>query len=148
MTVVARIFGGMDYKIELIALPVSDIDASKKFYGETLGWPVDHDHIVSPELRFVQVTPPGSACSFAFGPDSGMAPGSLRAIQVVVSSADDARDDLIARGVECSEVDEQPWGRFVHFADPDGNTWSVQELPDYAKLADWQVENGVEKIAG
>jgi hypothetical protein len=77
-----------------------------------------------------------------------MAPGSLRAIQVVVSSADDARADLIARGVDCSDVDDQPWGRFVHFSDPDGNTWSVQELPDYAKLADWQVENGVEKIAG
>lgn len=148
MSVAAGNFGCMDYKIELIALPVADIDVSKKFYGETLGWPVDHDHIVSRELRFVQVTPPGSACSFAFGPDSGMAPGSLRALQMVVSSADEAHADLVGRGVDCSEVDDQPWGRFVHFADPDGNTWSIQELPDRAKLGEWQAENGVQKIAG
>jgi catechol 2,3-dioxygenase-like lactoylglutathione lyase family enzyme len=138
----------MDYKIELIALPVADIEVSKKFYGETLGWPVDHDHTVSAELRFVQVTPPGSACSFAFGPDSGMAPGSMRAVQMVVASADDAHADLTNRGVACSEVDDQPWGRFVYFADPDGNTWAVQELPDYSKLADWQDENGVTKNVG
>jgi catechol 2,3-dioxygenase-like lactoylglutathione lyase family enzyme len=120
----------MDYRIELIAMPVADVDVAKKFYGETLGWPVDYDQVVSDELRFVQVTPPGSACSIAFGRGiSEMAPGSLRAIQVVVASADDAHADLVARGVDCSAIDDQPWGRFVTFADPDGNSWSVQELP-------------------
>ncbi len=100
--------------------------ARKAFYGETLGWPVDHDQVVSDDIRFIQVTPPGSACSIAFGKGvSDMEPGSLKGLQVVVASADDALADLRARGVETSEIDEQPWGRFVFFADPDGNTWSV-----------------------
>jgi catechol 2,3-dioxygenase-like lactoylglutathione lyase family enzyme len=127
----------VDYRIELVAIPVSDVDRSKEFYETTLGWPVDHDHRVGEQTRFIQVTPPGSACSIAFGSGvSDMTPGSLRALQVVVGSADEALNDLRARGVDATGVDEQPWGRFVHFADPDGNTWSVQEIPDHAQTGD------------
>lgn len=123
----------MDYRVELIILPVSDVDRARAFYGDTLGWSVDHDQTVNENLRFVQVTPPGSACSIAFGRGlSEMEPGSLRALQVVVASADEALADLTARGVEASGVDDQPWGRFVGFADPDGNTWTVQQLPDWS----------------
>jgi catechol 2,3-dioxygenase-like lactoylglutathione lyase family enzyme len=122
----------VEYRIELVALPVSDVDRAKAFYGDTLGWPVDHDHVVNDDVRFIQVTPPGSACSIAFGKGvSEMPPGSLRALQVVVASADEAHADQAGRGVEVSEIDEQPWGRFVYFSDPDGNSWSVQELPNY-----------------
>jgi catechol 2,3-dioxygenase-like lactoylglutathione lyase family enzyme len=135
----------VDYKLELIGLPVSDIDRAKAFYGDTLGWSVDNDSVVSDDLRFIQVTPPGSACSIAFGKGiTDMKPGSLKALQVVVASADDALADLRGRGVETSDIDEQPWGRFVFFSDPDGNSWSVQQLPDYAKLAEWNADNGVE----
>jgi catechol 2,3-dioxygenase-like lactoylglutathione lyase family enzyme len=124
----------VDYRVELVILPVADVDRSRAFYGDTLGWPVDHDQTVDENIRFVQVTPPGSACSVAFGRGlSGMEPGSLRAIQVVVDSADDALADLTARGVDADGVDDQPWGRFVHFADPDGNTWTVQQLPDWSQ---------------
>jgi catechol 2,3-dioxygenase-like lactoylglutathione lyase family enzyme len=123
----------VDYRLELIALPVSDVERAKTFYGETLGWSVDHDHVVSDTVRFVQVTPPGSACSIAFGlAVSEMPAGSLKALQVVVASADEAHADLTARGVACSEIDDQPWGRFVHFSDPDGNTWSCQQLPEWS----------------
>jgi catechol 2,3-dioxygenase-like lactoylglutathione lyase family enzyme len=123
----------VDYRIELVGMPVSDVDRALEFYGTTLGWPVDLDHTVSDELRFIQVTPPGSACSIAFGKGiSDMPAGSLRALQVVVASADEALADLRGRGVEASDVDDQPWGRFVYFADPDGNTWSVQELPAWS----------------
>jgi catechol 2,3-dioxygenase-like lactoylglutathione lyase family enzyme len=123
----------VDYRIELVGVPVGDVDRAKEFYGTTLGWSVDHDHVVSDQVRFVQVTPPGSACSIAFGSGvSDMEAGSLRALQVVVASADAALVDLRERGVEASDVDEQPWGRFVYFADPDGNTWSVQELPSWS----------------
>lgn len=123
----------VDYRLELVGVPVADPDRSKAFYGDTLGWSVDHDHAVSDEVRFIQVTPPGSACSIAFGKGvSDMPAGSLRALQVVVSSADEALADLRARGVETSDIDEQPWGRFVFFSDPDGNTWAVQELPAWA----------------
>lgn len=123
-----------DYRIELILLPVADVDRSREFYGQTLGWPVDHDRVVSDDLTFVQVTPPGSACSIAFGKGiATMEPGTLRALQVVVDSADDVLAELTARGVEARGVDDLPWGRFVHFADPDGNTWSVQELPDHSR---------------
>jgi hypothetical protein len=100
---------------------------------ETLGWPVDHDTEVDENIHFIQVTPPGSACSIAFGRGiSEMVPGSLKALQVVVKSADEAHADLTARGIDCSAIDPQPWGRFIYFSDPDGNSWSVQELPDYA----------------
>jgi len=126
----------VDYRIELVFVPVSDVDRARAFYGDTLGWPVDHDQTVSDELRFVQVTPPGSACSIAFGVGiSDMSPGSLRALQVVVSSADEALADLRGRGVECSDIADLAWGRFIYFADPDGNSWAVQELPDYAANA-------------
>jgi catechol 2,3-dioxygenase-like lactoylglutathione lyase family enzyme len=134
----------MDYRIELIALPVSDVDCARAFYGDTLGWPVDHDQEVSDEIRFVQVTPPGSACSVAFGRGiSEMEPGSLQAIQAVIGSADEVLADLIARGVEAKGVENQPWGRFVYFSDPDGNGWTLQELPDYSRLEEWQHEHGV-----
>jgi catechol 2,3-dioxygenase-like lactoylglutathione lyase family enzyme len=126
----------VDYRIELILMPVSDVDRSRAFYGETLGWPVDHDQTVDENIRFVQVTPPGSACSIAFGRGlTEMEPGSLRAIQAVVGSAEEVLADLTARGVEADGVDEQPWGRFVTFADPDGNSWTLQQLPDWSQGA-------------
>ena len=120
----------VDYRIELVMVPVADVDRSRAFYGDQLGWPVDHDQTVSDDVRFVQVTPPGSACSIAFGPGiSQMAPGSLQALQAVVDDIDKARADLVERGIDASAIDDQPWGRFVRFADPDGNAWSLQELP-------------------
>ena len=123
----------VDYKLELIGLPVADLNVSRTFYGETLGWPVDFDREVDEKIHFIQVTPPGSACSIAFGRGiSDMVPGTLKGLQVVVTSADEAHADLTARGVECSAIDDQPWGRFIYFSDPDGNTWAIQELPDYA----------------
>jgi predicted enzyme related to lactoylglutathione lyase len=119
----------MDFKIELVPLAVSDVDRSAEFYGKELGWNIDYDHKVSPELRFVQVTPPGSACSVCFGTGLDMMPdGSSQFIQVVVEDADDALAYLRGRGVECSDVDEQAWGRFVHFKDPDGNRWALQQV--------------------
>jgi catechol 2,3-dioxygenase-like lactoylglutathione lyase family enzyme len=134
----------VDYKLELVPVPVSDVDRAKAFYGDTLGWPVDNDQVVSDEIRFIQVTPPGSACSIAFGKGlTEMEPGSQKGLQVVVTSADDAFADLRKRGVETSEIDDQPWGRFVYFSDPDGNTWSVQQLPDYSKLEEWEADNDV-----
>jgi predicted enzyme related to lactoylglutathione lyase len=118
----------MDYKIELIPLAVTDVDRSRDFYA-SLGWNVDHDRVVSPELRFVQVTPPGSACSICFGVGLDMMPtGSSQFIQVVVSDADAALADLSERGVACEGVAELPWGRFVHFQDPDGNRWALQQV--------------------
>jgi predicted enzyme related to lactoylglutathione lyase len=119
----------MDYRIELIPLAVTDVDRAKAFYGDSLGWNVDHDQVVSPELRFVQVTPPGSACSICFGTGLGMmSEGSSQFIQVVVEDADAALAELRGRGVECEGVDEQPWGRFVTFTDPDGNRWALQQM--------------------
>ena len=123
----------MDYRIELIFVPVSDTDRAKRFYGEQLGWHIDHDHVMSPELRFVQVTPPGSACSIAFG--EGLAegePGSVRNVQLVIDDADAARAELLASTPLASEVDEQPWGRFVTFPDPDGNRWTLQQMQPQA----------------
>ena len=119
----------MDYKIELIPLAVTDVDRAKAFYGETVGWNVDHDQSVHEGLRFVQVTPPGSACSVCFGIGLQMlADDARQMIQVVVADADEAHAYLRGRGVECSEVDDQPWGRFVYFSDPDGNRWSIQQI--------------------
>jgi catechol 2,3-dioxygenase-like lactoylglutathione lyase family enzyme len=118
-----------DWRIELVSVPVSDVDRAKAFYVDTVGFTLDHDHVVSDDLRFVQVTPQVSACSFCFGTGlTEMPPGSQKGVQMVVPSAADAHAHLRERGVECSEVDEQPWGRFVYFADPDGNTWALQEL--------------------
>ena len=126
----------VDYRVELVIMPVSDVDRARAFYGDTLGWPVDHDQTVDEHTRFVQVTPPGSACSVAFGKGlSEMEPGSLKALQVVVGSADEALADLKGRGVDAQGIDEQPWGRFVTFSDPDGNTWTVQQLPDWSQGA-------------
>jgi catechol 2,3-dioxygenase-like lactoylglutathione lyase family enzyme len=120
----------MDMKIELVAIPVTDVDRAKAFYVDQVGFADDHDHVVSPELRFVQLTPPGSACSIVLGTGiTEMDPGSQKGIQMVIDDADAARAELVSRGVECSDVDEQAWGRFVYFADPDGNTWSLQQMP-------------------
>jgi len=120
----------MEWKLELIAVPVSDVDRAKAFYTDQVGFHADHDHTVSDELRFVQLTPPGSACSIAFG--KGIAttpPGSVQGLQLVVSDVHAARRDLVARGVDVSEVQEFGWGSFVFFSDPDGNGWAVQQLP-------------------
>jgi predicted enzyme related to lactoylglutathione lyase len=118
----------MDWKLELIAVPVSDVDRAKAFY-ERVGFHADHDHRVSDEIRFVQLTPPGSACSIALGKGvSDMQPGAMRGLQVVVDDAQAARTHLVEQGIEASEVQEFPWGRFVFFSDPDGNGWSIQEL--------------------
>jgi catechol 2,3-dioxygenase-like lactoylglutathione lyase family enzyme len=121
----------MDWKIELIFVPVTDIDRAKAFYVDQVGFHADFDQRVSDELRFVQLTPAGSACSIAFGTGLGirMEPGSQKGIQVVVPDADAARQHLVDHGVDASEVDEQAWGRFVRFADPDGNEWALQEVP-------------------
>jgi catechol 2,3-dioxygenase-like lactoylglutathione lyase family enzyme len=119
----------MDMKLELIGVPVSDVDRAKDFYVDKVGFVLDHDHVISDELRFVQLTPPGSACSITIGKGlTQMTPGSLDNMQIVVSNADDIRAELVGRGVEASEVDEQPWGRFVYFVDPDGNRWALQQL--------------------
>ena len=120
----------MDWKLELVALPVSDTDRAKEFYVEKVGFNADHDHRVSDDLRFVQLTPPGSACSICFGEGLTEAePGSVKGLQMVVSDIHAARDHLSGRGVDVSEVDVTPWGSFVSFADPDGNHWAVQQLP-------------------
>ena len=122
----------MDWKLELIAVPVTDVDRSKQFY-ERIGFVVDHDHAVSDEIRFVQLTPPGSACSIALGKGITPAePGSVKGMQVVVTSAERARAELADAGIEASEVQNFPWGRLVFFSDPDGNGWAVQELVDPA----------------
>ncbi len=123
----------MDIKLEVVTVPVSDVDRAKAFYVDQVGFVADHDQAVSDEIRFVQLTPPGSACSIAFGKGiSKMEPGSLQAIMCVVGDAEAARTELASRGVEVSDVDDQPWGKFVYFADPDGNGWSFQELPDWS----------------
>ena len=119
----------MDWKLELVAIPVSDVDRAKAFYTEKVGFNADHDHSVSDEIRFVQLTPPGSACSIALGKGLVDAePGSVKGMQMVVSDIDAARTELVERGAEVSEVQEFPWGKFVFFSDPDGNEWAVQQL--------------------
>ena len=119
----------MDYKLELITIPVADVDRAKAFYVDKCGFNADHDHTVSDEIRFVQITPPGSACSIAFGKGLTEAePGSVKGLQVVVDDADAAHADLSGRGVQVSDVDDQPWGRFVYFSAPDGNAWAVQQI--------------------
>ena len=120
----------MDWKLELVAVPVTDVDRAKTFYTEKVGFNADHDHRVSDEIRFVQLTPPGSACSIALG--TGLVasrPGSVQGLQLVVSDVNAARAELAERGVEVSEVQEFDWGSFVFFSDPDGNGWAVQQLP-------------------
>jgi catechol 2,3-dioxygenase-like lactoylglutathione lyase family enzyme len=120
----------MDYKLELVAVPVADVDRAKSFYVEKAGFHPDHDHTVSEEVRFVQLTPPGSACSIALGTGiSDAAPGSVTGLQLVVDDIQQAHEELARRGVEVSEVQQFPWGSFVFFSDPDGNRWSVQQVP-------------------
>ena len=121
----------MDWKRELVAIPVSDVDRAKAFYTEQTGFNADHDHTVSDEIRFVQLTPPGSACSICIGRGiTDAEPGSVRGMQIVVPDIHAARAELAGRGAEVSEVEVFPWGSFVLFADPDGNRWALQQLPD------------------
>ena len=121
----------MDWKLELVAIPVSDVDRAKAFYTEQTGFNADHDHTVSDEIRFVQLTPPGSACSICIGRGiTDAEPGSVRGMQIVVPDIHAARAELAGRGAEVSEVEVFPWGSFVFFADPDGNRWALQQLPD------------------
>jgi catechol 2,3-dioxygenase-like lactoylglutathione lyase family enzyme len=120
----------MDWKLELVAIPVSDVDRAKTFYTEKAGFNADHDHKVSDDIRFVQLTPPGSACSIALG--TGIVdtrPGCAQGLQLVVADVNAARAELVERGVEVSEVQKFAWGSFVFFSDPDGNRWAVQQLP-------------------
>jgi catechol 2,3-dioxygenase-like lactoylglutathione lyase family enzyme len=121
----------MDFKLELVPVPVSNVDRAKAFYVDRVGFSADVDAKVSDDLRFVQLTPPGSACSIAIGTGiTDMAPGSQKGLQVVVADIEAAREYLLGRGVEVGDVDKQDWGSFVYFSDPDGNTWSVQQLPE------------------
>jgi len=119
----------MDYKLELVTLPVSDVDRAKSFYVDQLGFNADHDHRVSPELRFVQLTPPGSGCSIAIGEGLTPAePGSVRGMQLVVKDIEVAQRELTERGADVGEINDLPWGRFLFLKDPDGNDWAIQEI--------------------
>ena len=119
----------MDMKLELVTVPVTDVDRAKKFYVEQVGFNADHDHQVNEHLRFVQLTPQGSACSIAIGEGlTTMRPDSIEGLQVVVKDAAKVRAELVARGVDAAEVEDLPWGIFTYFQDPDGNQWSVQQL--------------------
>ncbi len=121
----------MDWKLELVAVPVSDVDRAKSFYAESVGFIAEHDIEVDENIRFVQLTPPGSACSIAFGKGiTEAAPGSLQGLQLVVEDVHKARAQLLETGVGVSDVQVFPWGSFVFFADPDGNRWAIQQLPE------------------
>jgi predicted enzyme related to lactoylglutathione lyase len=121
----------MDWKLELVQVPVSDVDRAKEFYTDRVGFNADHDHQVNEQLRFVQLTPPGSGCSIAIGTGlSEMTPGSVKGLQLVVPDIEQARTELLVRGVEVSAIEKLPWGHFIHFSDPDGNSWNVQYIPD------------------
>jgi predicted enzyme related to lactoylglutathione lyase len=120
----------MDWKLELIAVPVSDVERAKAFYTEQAGFVLDHDQTVNDDLRFLQLTPPGSACSITIGLGiTNAEPGSAKGLQLVVADIEAARAELVERGVEVSDIEDYPWGRFVFFSDPDGNGWAVQQLP-------------------
>ena len=120
----------MEWRLELVQVPVSDVDRAKAFYADKAGFNADHDHQVSDEMRFVQLTPPGSPTSIAIGTGiTDMAPGSVQGLQMVVADIDAARAELVARGVDVSDVQHFPWGSFVFFSDPDGNGWAVQAIP-------------------
>ena len=124
----------MNFKLELIPVPVSDVDRAKAFYAEQAGFSVDNDVTVKEGLRFVQLTPPGSGCSISIGEGlTKMEPGSLEGLQLVVEDIEVAREELVGRGLDVSAVQDFPWGRFVFFTDPDGNRWAVQEIPDYGE---------------
>jgi predicted enzyme related to lactoylglutathione lyase len=119
----------MDWKIELVAIPVTDVDRAKAFYAEQAGFNADQDHTVSEEIRFVQLTPPGSACSIALGKGvTDAEPGSVKGMQIVVDDIEAAHAELAGRGVDVSDVQDCPWGRFVFFQDPDGNGWAIQQI--------------------
>ena len=120
----------MDWKLELVAVPVSDVDRAKAFYVDTIGFNPDHDHRISDDLRFVQLTPPGSGCSIAIGKGLTEAkPGSVEGLQLVVKDIEAAKAELAGRGLDVGAIQDFPWGRFIFFADPDGNRWAVQQLP-------------------
>jgi catechol 2,3-dioxygenase-like lactoylglutathione lyase family enzyme len=120
----------MNWKLELVILPVSDVDRAKAFYVDQVGFVADYDHTVSEEIRFVQLTPPGSACSIAFGKGlTDAPPGTVKGLQIVIDDAKAAHDELVERGVEVSDVQVLDWGTFVFFSDPDGNAWALQQLP-------------------
>jgi catechol 2,3-dioxygenase-like lactoylglutathione lyase family enzyme len=120
----------VEMKLELVYVPVTDVDRAKAFYVDKIGFNPDHDHQVNPELRFVQLTPPGSACSIAIGTGlTEMEPGSVKGLQMVIKDAHAAREELLQRGAPVSDVEVLEWGTFVYFTDPDGNSWSLQELP-------------------
>jgi catechol 2,3-dioxygenase-like lactoylglutathione lyase family enzyme len=120
----------MDMKLELVAVPVTDVDRAKAFYVDQVGFVADHDHRVADGLRFVQLTPPGSACSIVIGEGvTEMAPGSQKGLQLVVDDVAAVRSELVIRGVDASEIQVMPWGSFTFFVDPDGNTWAVQQIP-------------------
>jgi catechol 2,3-dioxygenase-like lactoylglutathione lyase family enzyme len=120
----------IDFRLELVNLPVSDVDRAKDFYVEKVGFNPDHDHSPNDEIRFVQLTPSGSPASISIGRGlSSGEPGSVQGLQLVVDDIEAAHDELAERGVEVSEVQDFPWGRFVFFSDPDGNGWAVQEIP-------------------
>jgi catechol 2,3-dioxygenase-like lactoylglutathione lyase family enzyme len=120
----------MDWKLELVAVPVSDVDRAKAFYAEKVGFHADHDQQVNPTLRFVQLTPPGSACSIYIGTGlTNMKPGLIEGLQMVVPDIEKAHDQLAERGVAVSDIQDLSWGRFVYFSDPDGNKWAVQQVP-------------------
>ena len=124
----------MDFRLELIPVPVTDVDRAKDFYTRGAGFSLDNDVTVEEGLRFIQLTPPGSNCSISIGEGiTEMAPGSLEGLQMVVEDIEDAREELAGRGVDVSEIQDFPWGRFVFFADPDGNGWAVQQIPDYGE---------------
>lgn len=126
----------MDYKLELVAVPVSDVDRAKAFYVDKIGFNADHDQQVNENLRFVQLTPPGSGCSIAIGQgliDSE--PGSIKGLQLVVKDIEAAHAELSGRGAPVSDIDDQPWGRFIYFSDPDGNAWAIQQLPSWSPNA-------------
>ena len=120
----------MDMKLELVPVPVTDVDRAKSFYVDMVGFNLDHDHQVNDQLRFVQLTPPGSACSIVMGVGiTEMPPGSQKGLQVVVHDVEAVRRELLGRGVKASEVQVHPWGSFIFFSDPDGNSWAVQQTP-------------------
>jgi len=121
----------MEMKLELVAIPVTDVDRAIEFYKDKVGFNLDHDHTVNENLRFVQMTPLGSSCSICFGIGiaDNMKPGSIKGLQMVVKDAQAACDELKNRGVDVTDVDTQVWGKFVYFNDPDGNAWALQELP-------------------
>ncbi len=119
----------MDLRLELVIIPVSDVDRAKAFYVDQFGFNADHDQVVTPELRFVQLTPPGSACSIALGLGlTDAEPGSVKGLQVVTADIEETQHELRARGLDTGEIDDQAWGRFLHVDDPDGNHWAIQQI--------------------